>query len=119
MTREALADERVPFLVQLPGISTIGALTILAAIGPIERFPRAKGLVGYAGLGGRVHDSGQTHSGGKITKRGRRDLRHVMVGAAQVAARTDDFWKSEFERLEPRLGRSKALASHWPSRDGL
>lgn len=89
MTREALTDERVPFLVQLPGISTIGALTILAAIGPIERFPKAKGLVGYAGLGGRVHDSGQTHSGGKITKRGRRDLRHVMVGAAQVAARVN------------------------------
>jgi hypothetical protein len=111
MTQEALADDRVPFLIQLPGISTIGALTILAAIGFIERFPTAKDLVGYAGLGGRVHDSGQKHSTGKITKTGRRDLRHVMVNAAQVAARTDDFWKSELARLEPRIGRNKAIVA--------
>jgi len=111
MTQEALTDERVPFLVQLPGVSTIGALTILAAIGPVERFPKAKSLVGYAGLGGRVHNSGQTHSTGKITKRGRRDLRHTLVNAAGVAARTDNFWQREFERLEPRLGRSKAIVA--------
>jgi transposase len=111
MTQEALADERVPFLIQLAGISTIGALTILAAIGPIERFPTAKALVGYSGLGGRVHDSGQTHSTGKITKTGRRDLRHVMVNAANVAARSDDYWKAELARLEPRLGRNKAIVA--------
>ncbi|MCC7361267.1 MAG: IS110 family transposase [Anaerolineales bacterium] len=111
MAKEALSDERVPFLVQLPGISSIGALTVLAAIGPIDRFPTAKDLVGYAGLGGRVHDSGQTHTGGKITKAGRRDLRTVMVTAAQAAARNDDFWKNELARLEPRLGRNKAIVA--------
>ncbi len=111
MTQEALADDRVPFLVQLPGVSSLGALTILAAIGPIERFPTAKGLVGYSGLGGRVHDSGQTHSAGKITKTGRRDLRHVMVNAANVAVRTDDYWKAELARLEPRIGRNKAIVA--------
>jgi hypothetical protein len=64
ITQEALSDERVPFLVQLPGISTLGALTILAAVGPIERFPSARDLVGYAGLGGRVRAApqhGQDH----------------------------------------------------------
>ncbi len=111
MTQEALKDDRVPFLMQLPGIASIGALTILGAIGPIERFPTAKDLVGYSGLGGRVHDSGQKHSTGKITKAGRRDLRHVMVNAAQVAARTDDFWKAELARLEPRIGRNKAIVA--------
>lgn len=111
MTQETLKDDRAPFLMQLPGIASIGALTLLGAIGPIERFPTAKDLVGYAGLGGRVHDSGQKHSGGKITKTGRRDLRHVMVNAAQVAARTDAFWKAELERLEPRIGRNKAIVA--------
>jgi transposase len=111
MKQAALADERVPFLVQLPGISTIGALTILAAIGTVERFPSAKRLVGYSGLGGRVHDSGQTHSKGRITKTGRRDLRRVMVNAAQVAARSDAFWKSELARLEARIGHNKAIVA--------
>ncbi len=47
---------------------------LLAAIGDISRFPSAKQLVGYTGLGARVHDSGQTHRGGGLTKEGRRDL---------------------------------------------
>jgi transposase len=111
MTREALADERLPFLVQLPGISTLGALTILSAIGDITRFEDAKHLVGYAGLGTKRHDSGQTHTGGKITKAGRRDLRWVLVNAAQAASRTHPHWKAELARLEPRTGRNKAMVA--------
>jgi transposase len=111
MAQEALTDDRLPFLVQLPGVSVVGALTILGAIGPIERFPTAKDLVGYAGLGGRFHDSGQTHTTGRITKTGRRDLRQVMVNAAQAAGRSDDFWKGELERLEPRTGHNKAMVA--------
>jgi hypothetical protein len=111
MTQEALTDERIPFLAQLPGISALGALTILAAIGPIEQFPTAKDLVGYAGLGARSHNSGQTKSSGKITKTGRRALRYVIVGAAQVTARTHDFWIADLARLEPRLGRNKAIVA--------
>lgn len=34
-----------------------------------------------------------------------------MVEAAQQAARTQDHWKSELERLEPRLGRQKAIVA--------
>ena len=46
-------------------------MTLLAAIGDITRFPTARQLVGYAGMGTRVHDSGQTHHSGRITKAGR------------------------------------------------
>jgi transposase len=102
-------DERLPLLVQLPGISLVNGLTILAAIGDIARFPCPKQLVGYAGLGSCVHDSGQTTRTGKITKAGRRDLRFTMVEAAQVAANTHPHWKAELQRLEPRLGRNKAI----------
>src|SRR5690242_21766045 len=66
--------KQVPFLIQLPGIGLVGAMTILAAVGDITRFPTAKHLVGYAGLGTRIHASGQVHRSGGITKRGRRDL---------------------------------------------
>jgi hypothetical protein len=97
--------------VQLPGISLINALTILGAIGEITRFPSAKKLVGYAGLGGRVHDSGQTRRRGGITKAGRRDLRTAMVQAAQTAANTHPHWKAELKRLQPRLGRNKAIVA--------
>jgi transposase len=107
----AAEDQRVPLLVQLPGIRLINALTILGAIGEITRFPSAKKLVGYAGLGGRVHDSGQTRRRGGITKAGRRDLRTALVQAAQSAANTHPHWKAELKRLQPHLGRNKAIVA--------
>ena len=111
LRQEAARDERVPLLTQLPGIAMLNALTILAAIGPIERFEDAKHLVGYAGLGASVHDSGQTHTTGHITKAGRRDLRYAMVEAAHIAVFHHPYWKKEFARLEFRLGRSKAIVA--------
>jgi len=111
LKRLAADDERVLQLVQLPGINLINALTILGAIGEIARFPSPKKLVGYAGLGGRVHDSGQSSHRGGITKAGRRDLRTAMVQAAQIAANTHPHWKAELKRLEPRLGRNKAIVA--------
>jgi hypothetical protein len=50
---------------QLPGIGLIHAMTSLAAIGEVTRFAHARQLVGYSGLGAGVHDSGQTHRGGR------------------------------------------------------
>ncbi len=71
----------------------------------------AQQLVGYAGLGSRVHISGELHATGRITKAGRRDLRSAMIQAAQHAVRANGHWKAEFERLEPRLGRGKAIVA--------
>jgi len=49
-------DERVHLLVQLPRVGLLHAITILAEIGPIDRFPTARSLVGYGGLGALVHE---------------------------------------------------------------
>ncbi len=111
LTVLASQDQRLVALVQLPGISLISGLTLLAAIGDIARFPAAKKLVGYAGLGARIHDSGQTTHTGKITKTGRKELRTVLIEAAQAAAHTHPHWKAELARLEPRLGYNKAITA--------
>jgi transposase len=111
LTALAAQDERVLLLVQIPGIAWLTALTLLAAIGDINRFPSAKHLVGYAGLGTRVHDSGQTHRSGRITKAGRRDIRAAMVEAAHTASRTHAHWRAVLARLEPRLGKNKAIVA--------
>jgi transposase len=63
-------NQQVPLLLQLPGVGMLSAMTILAAIGEISRFPEASHLVGYAGLGARIHASGQVQRGGRITKEG-------------------------------------------------
>lgn len=111
LKQKSLQDERIPYLIQLPGIAWLTAMTILAAIGDISRFETAKKLVGYAGLGTRVHDSGMTHSSGRITKSGRKDLRQAMVNAANHAVQNHPHWKQAMARLEPHLGRSKAIVA--------
>jgi transposase len=109
-TIEPWADP-MTYLIQLPGIGMLTAMTVLGAIGDISRFPSAKKLVGYAGLGARVHASGQTHRSGGITKEGRRDLRSVLVEAAWSAVRFDPHWQEQFERLAHRIGKQKAIVA--------
>ena len=104
-------SERVTYLIQLPGIGLITAMTILSAIGDITRFEHAKELVGYAGLGASVHDSGQTHRTGRITKQGRKELRTALAEAAWSAVEYSGFWKAEFERWGRRLDQMKAIVA--------
>ena len=101
--------EQAAFLVQLPGIGVHTAMLLLAAIGDIRRFDAAHKLVGYAGLGARVHSSGEQNYGGRITKQGRRDIRSTMVEAAWVAVGGHPYWKELFERLAIRVGKPKAI----------
>jgi len=90
-------------LMQLPGVGVVVAMTVLSAIGEISRFESAKNLVGYAGLGAGVHDSGKTHKEKKITKKGRKELRWAMVEAAWRAVRMSPFWKEQYEKYLRRL----------------
>jgi transposase len=90
-------------IMQLPGVGFVVAMTVLSAIGDISRFENAKQLVGYAGIGAGVHDSGKTHKEKKITKKGRRELRWAMVEAAWRAVRMSPFWKEEYEKHLKRM----------------
>jgi transposase len=103
--------EQVPYLIQVPGIALLSAMTILGAVGDITRFATAKKLVGYAGLGAGVHDSGKTHRDKGSTKQGRRELRYVMIEAARAAVQSHAYWKGEFAQLERRIGEAKAIVA--------
>src|SRR5512147_3197238 len=111
MEEIANQQEQITCMLQLPGFGVVTAVTVWAVIGDIQRFADPQHLVGYAGFGTRVHDSGMTSRSGRITKAGRRDLRVVLIEAAQVAANSNPHWKAELARLEPRLGRNKAIVA--------
>lgn len=102
-------SEDIPFLLQMPGIGLISAMTILSAIGDISRFPTPKHLVGYAGLGAGIRSSGQTKRTGPITKSGRSELRMSLIQVAWVAVRYSPYWRDCFSRLAPRKGPQKAI----------
>ena len=86
-------------------------MTILGAVGDITRFPSAKQLVGYAGLGAGVHDSGKTHRDKGITKQGRRELRYVLIEAARAAVQSHPYWERTFTHLAKRIGEPKAIVA--------
>ncbi len=109
LSREEPWAQDVPYLLQLPGFGRIVTMTVLAAIGDVGRFPDAKKLVGYAGLGASVHDSGQRHRRGGITKEWRKDLRFVTVEAAWIAVRYHAYWEQQYRWLQKRMPNNKAI----------
>jgi transposase len=111
LSTQAPWANQATYVMQLPGFSVLLTMTVLAAIGDVQRFAHAKQLVGYAGLGASVHDSGQTHKTGRITKTGRRELRWALVEAAWSAVRYHPYWKAEFERLARRMPDKQAIVA--------
>lgn len=92
-------------LLQLPGFGVVMTMIVLSGIGDIQRFESAKHLVGYAGLGAGVHDSGKAHIEKRITKSGRKELRWAMVEAAWQAIRISPYWKEQYETYLRRMRR--------------
>ena len=66
----------------LRGIAKISAATVVAEIGELSRFARARQLMGYCGIGASEHSSGERRQRGGITKTGNAHLRRIVVEAA-------------------------------------
>jgi transposase len=92
-------------LLQLPGFGVVMTMIVLSAIGDIQRFESAKYLVGYAGLGAGIHESGKEHIEKRITKSGRKELRWALVEAAWQAIRISPYWKDQYEKYLRRMRR--------------
>jgi transposase len=69
----------------LRGIGFLSAVTIVAEVGDLRRFPSPRQLMAYTGLVPSEHSSGQSRHRGGITHTGNPYLRHVLVQAAHNA----------------------------------
>jgi transposase len=78
-------DPRVQALQALPGIGPITAMTLVAEIGDITRFPTARKLCAWAGLTPAMRNSDRKVRHGHITKMGSPWVRFVLQEAAQQA----------------------------------
>lgn len=112
--RRTVSDnQEARLLTSIPGISYVSALTIMAEIGTIERFPSAKKLQGYAGLVPSTYASGERIVHGRLTKTGSRFLRWTMIEIAQrqlLCKRKPGFgWY--YQRVKQRKGSGAAAAA--------
>jgi transposase len=103
--------DSMTYIMQLPGFGVITGMTVLAAIGEVQRFGTPQHLASYSGLTGGLDQSG-THLVQKgITKEGRKELRWAMVEAAQRAVKSDPHWTRKFQEMEKRMHRNQAIVA--------
>lgn len=106
------ADSRpeVTLLMTIPGLDQLLSLSILSAVGTIERFPEAKSLVKYSGLSPRENSSGGKSRRSGIRKAGSRRLRWAVTQAAVTLVKRPGRLRNLYRRLK-RKGENLAMAA--------
>jgi transposase len=87
IAQEVLNDPVLLSIVRLCGVREMVAFALGALVGDIKRFPHPKKLVKYIGLNPAFDDSGANQWTGGIRGHGRKDLRCLLVEAAQAILR--------------------------------
>jgi transposase len=108
--RKPWADS-MTYLMQLPGFGVITGMTVLAAIGEIQRFGTPQHLASYSGLTNGLEQSGTKLVQKGITKEGRKELRWAMVEVAQRAVKSNPLWKHRFQEMQKRMHRNQAIVA--------
>jgi transposase len=103
--------ESMTYLMQLPGFGVITGMTVLAAIGEVQRFESARHLASYSGLTPGLEQSGTKYREKGVTKEGRKELRWALVEVAQRAVKSDPVWKHRFQEMQKRMHRNQAIVA--------
>jgi transposase len=112
IAKRVYKDAMVRRLMTITGIDLFTATTLRAAIGAdISRFPSAKKLVSYFGLGCFISQSADRCYMGRITKRGNVFARSMLVQASQVVVKYPSPLRAFFQRLYASKGRNKAIVA--------
>lgn len=87
------------------GVGPIGAVSILARIGPIDRFQGPEQLIAFAGLAPGIRQSDGTRRDGRIGGGGTdKHLRHYLIEAT-VWAREIPRYQATYERAARKRGK--------------
>jgi transposase len=98
---DALAkdNESVQLLETIPGVGPRTAEAVVAFLPEPERLRTAKQVSAYGGLVPRQYQSAETDHRGRITKRGPRTLRKLLVECAWVMLRYNSWARAVYGRL--------------------
>lgn len=96
-------------LLSIPGIGLMTAMTILVQIGDVGRFERLDDLCNYIGLVPKMYGSGEKMQAGKMIKRGRKELKIMLIEASWEAIRKDPALMLKFNELSKRMHKNKAI----------
>lgn len=93
----------------IPGVGIVTAMTFLVQIGDMGRFGSLDALAMYLGLVPQMHGSGDRMQVGGIIRRGRKEIKIMLIEAAWDAVRKDPAMMLTFNTLCKRMHRNKAI----------
>jgi transposase len=96
-------------LISAPGVGVMTAMTFLVQIGDIRRFPSMDDLSNYIGLVPTMKGSGERMQTGKMIKRGRKELKIMLIEASWEGLRKDPALMAKFNELVRRMNKNKAV----------
>ncbi len=92
-------DERIQRVRTIPGVGRKTAEVIVTALDDVDRFDNARQVSAYIGLVPRQYQSGETDRNGRITKRGSRLLRTMLVECAWLSLRYNEWSRTTYDRI--------------------
>jgi transposase len=110
LVKVGVDQDTVRILQSVPGIDYVLALTILAEVGDVKRFPNRKKFAAYCGLVPKNRDSGERVGVHAKLRHGSSRLKWAFSVAVQALLKTGrGRFVVQSRRLERRVGRPKAL----------
>lgn len=111
--RQLAQDERyrtnVAWMVSIPGVSLMTAMTFLTEIMTIERFKSPDKLASFVGIVPGQHSSGEQERTTGMVPRGNKMLRYMLIECAWIAQREDPVLLQAFITLTKRMAKTDAI----------
>ena len=114
----ARRDDDAVRLMTIPGVGPVTVMALQAFAPPLESFRRGRDFAAWLGLVPRQHTTGGKPRLGRISKRGQRNLRRLLIiGAMAVVRHADrrgstlDPWLARLLARKPRMLIAVALAN--------
>ena len=90
----------IELLKSIYGVGFIVAVVIIAELGDLRRFGKARQLTAFAGVSPRIYQSGTSVSGRpRMCKKGNPRVRHVLYLSALVTIRGSNDLQRTYQRL--------------------
>jgi transposase len=109
LAQSAQYSQKCNLLLSVPGIGITTAMSLLLQIGDINRFERLDEMCNYIGLVPAMYGSGDKMQTGKMIRRGRKDLKILLIEASWEAIRKDPALMLKYNELSKKMHGNKAI----------
>ncbi len=104
-------EERVRFLMTVPGIARLSAMEILTELGDMKRFKSNDHLASFLGLTPSEFSSGGFIKKGHITRCGNKRIRTCLVESSWRLICYDAVMRKKYDKIKYRRGAKKAIVA--------